>query len=58
MTNELKEALERVKGYEMSASELEQQRISFAYGNASSDDRGTRETVRRALTEGILTAAS
>lgn len=48
MTDDLKKALDAVKGHKMSLSELEAQRISFAYGNAPKEDRGTKEAVRRA----------
>lgn len=47
MTEELRNALDAMKGKKMSAAELEAQRISFAYGNASKEDTGTKETVRR-----------
>jgi hypothetical protein len=49
MTEELKKELQRVKGREMSPAEIEAQRISFVYGNAPSDDHGTKETIRKSL---------
>lgn len=49
MTEELKKELQRVKGREMLPAEIEAQRVSFVYGNAPSDDHGTKETVRRSL---------
>jgi hypothetical protein len=51
MTEELRQALEALKGKKMSASEMDAQRLSFVYGNASKEDKGTKEDVRRALTE-------
>jgi hypothetical protein len=47
MTEELRMALDAIKGKKMSAAELEAQRISFAYGNAPKEDKGTKDTVRR-----------
>lgn len=49
MSEELKKALDSIKGYKMSPDELDAQRISFVYGNGASDDQGTKETVRRSL---------
>ncbi len=49
MTKELEQELQRVKGREMSPAEIEEQRISFVYGNAPADDHGTKETVRKSL---------
>jgi hypothetical protein len=49
MSEKLARELERVRGRGMSATEVDAQRISFVYGNAPSDDLGTKETVRRAL---------
>lgn len=49
MTEELARELERVRGREMSPSEIETQRVSFVYGNAPGDDYGTKATVRRSL---------
>lgn len=51
MTEELRKALDALKGQKMSASELEAQRLSFVYGNAPKEDKGTKAEVRRALTE-------
>lgn len=51
MTEELKKALESLKGKAMSAEEFEAQRESFVYGNAPKEDKGTKEDVRRALTQ-------
>lgn len=48
MTEELKKALNALKGHKMSAAEMDAQRISFAYGNAPKEDKGTKEAVRRA----------
>lgn len=49
MSEELKRALESIKGHRMTADERDAQRISFVYGNASAEDQGTKESVRRAL---------
>ncbi len=45
-TPELDYLLEKTKGVEMSASELEQQRRSFAYGNTNiENERITRRVI-------------
>jgi NifB/MoaA-like Fe-S oxidoreductase len=49
MSEELRLALESLKDYKMSQSELDAQRLSFVYGNGSSDDNGTKESVERAI---------
>lgn len=49
MTKQLAKLLERLKGHTMSSAEIEAQRVSFVYGNAPGDDRGTRKTVRKSL---------
>ncbi|MEO5774818.1 MAG: hypothetical protein ABIQ32_11975 [Sphingomicrobium sp.] len=49
MSEELRAALESLKGYQMSQEERDAQRISFIYGNASSEDNGTKESVERAI---------
>lgn len=49
MSDELRKALESLKGYVMSAEELEAQRISFVFGNGSSDDHDTKESVKKAI---------
>lgn len=49
MSEELKRALESLGDYRMTSEELEAQRISFVYGNGSSDDNDTKESVKRAL---------
>lgn len=51
MTDELRQALKRFDGTTMSASEFEAQRLSFVYGNAPAEDKGTKDEVRRSLTE-------
>jgi hypothetical protein len=48
MTEELRKALDALKGHKMLPAELEAQRISFAYGNAPKEDKGTKEAVRLA----------
>ena len=46
MSNELEKLLEAAKYRPLTASEKEEQRRSFAYGNANiENDRVTRETV-------------
>lgn len=49
MSEELKKALEKLKGYRMSKEEIEAQRISFVYGNAPEEDNGTKESVKRSI---------
>lgn len=49
MTEELRQELERLKNHKMSAAELDAQRVSFVYGNAPKEDKGTKESVRRSL---------
>lgn len=49
MSDELREALESVKGYKMSEQEIDAQRISFVYGNAPAEENSTRESVQRAV---------
>lgn len=49
MSEALEKELARLKGREMTPTEIEAQRVSFVYGNAPADDRGTKETVRRSL---------
>ncbi len=49
MTKDLEEQLARVRGIEMTPEQIEAQRVSFVYGNAPSDDNGTKETVRKSL---------
>ncbi len=48
MTDELTKALDALKGHIMTSVERDAQRISFAYGNAPKEDKGTKEAVRRA----------
>lgn len=49
MTEELKRELQRTRGRVMTPAEIEAQRVSFVYGNAPSDDHGTKETVKKSL---------
>lgn len=51
MNDELRKVLERQKGTKMSPEEFEAQRLSFIYGNAPHEDKGSKEDVRRTLTE-------
>lgn len=48
MTDKLKPLLEAASKVQMSSQDIEEQRLSFAYGNTKiENDRITRETVRR-----------
>lgn len=48
MTKELEKLLDAARGVQMSPAEKEEQRRSFAYGNAKiENDLITKETVRR-----------
>ena len=49
MDENLAKEIERLKGHQMTPTEIAAQKESFVYGNAPADDRGTRETVRRSL---------
>jgi hypothetical protein len=49
MNEQLRKLIERLKGRVMTQADIEAQRVSFVYGNAPGDDRGTRETVRKSL---------
>lgn len=49
MSEALAREFERVQNREMTPAEIEAQRVSFVYGNAPRDDRGTKETVRKSL---------
>jgi len=51
MTDELRKALDALKGQKMTPAEMEAQRLSFVYGNAPKEDKADKETVRRYLTE-------
>lgn len=50
----LKEALERTRDHVVSDSELREQRVSFAFGNALNLDRITRDSVQRASSKILL----
>ena len=54
MTEELKQELEKFRGKPIPPEELAAPRISFAYGNASKKDMGTKESVRKASTQVAL----
>lgn len=48
MTDKLKPLLEAARRVQMSSDEIEEQRLSFAYGNTKIENsRITRETVRK-----------
>lgn len=49
MSEELRLALESVKGYKMTQQELDAQRISFVFGNAPAEENSTKESVQRAV---------
>jgi len=57
MSEELKKALAALEGHKMTPAELDAQRISFAYGNAPKEDKGTKEAVRRASMAELTAAA-
>lgn len=49
MSEELRKALESVKGYQMNQKELDAQRVSFVFGNAPAEENSTKESVQRAV---------
>jgi len=49
MDKKLREAINRTKGRPMTVAELNAQRVSFVYGNAPKEDKGTKAAVRRSL---------
>jgi len=49
MNDELRKELDRLKDTKMTPEELEAQKISFVYGNAPEEDKGTKASVRRSL---------
>lgn len=52
MSEHLRELIEEARTVEVSAADLEQQRRSFAFGNANiENERVTLETVERAMEE-------
>jgi hypothetical protein len=55
MSEELQKALESLGDHRMSPKEVEDQRISFVYGNGSADDNDTKESVRRAIEQVEMT---
>lgn len=50
MTPTLTALLQKARDRKMTAAEMEEQRINFAYGNAGEDEEGTKEAVRAAAT--------
>lgn len=54
MTDKIQEILEKVRDHKMTAEEVSEQRISFAFGNAPKDDHSSREQVREAVTTGTV----
>lgn len=57
MTEELINALAALKGYKMTDDEMRAQRISFAYGNAPKEDKGTKEAVAKASHAELISVA-
>jgi hypothetical protein len=57
MTDELEKALAALKGYKMTEAEMNAQRISFAYGNAPKEDKGTKEAVAKASHAELIAVA-
>jgi len=55
MSDELERALDSLRGHKMTAEELNAQRVSFVYGNGSSDDNDTKESVRIAIESAEMT---
>lgn len=49
--------VEKIRDYQMSPAEVQEQRIAFAYGNAPTDDNSTKEEVREALLSATAPAA-
>lgn len=49
MNEELRKELDKQKGTKMSAKEMTAQRISFVYGNAPKEDKGTKASVKKSL---------
>ncbi len=41
--------VESLRKHKMTANEVAEQRVSFAYGNATHDNRSTKEEVREAV---------
>lgn len=50
MNEKLEQLIEAAKTRQMSAEEVEEQRVSFAYGNAPEESKSTMETMRLAST--------
>lgn len=49
MSTKILEAVDKLRDHKMTEDEVAEQRISFAYGNTSSDDNSTKEEVRAAV---------
>jgi hypothetical protein len=49
MKDRLLELIDQVRSYEMTAEEIAEQRVGFAYGNASKDNHSSKEDVRQAV---------
>lgn len=49
MSDSLMRALDSLRDHKMTSAELDAQRVSFVFGNGSSDDNDTKESVRIAI---------
>jgi hypothetical protein len=54
MNEELRKELDKLKGTRMSVKETAAQRISFVYGNAEKEDKGTKASVKKSLETAAL----
>lgn len=50
MSEQLNKLIETARRKQMSAAEVEEQRVSFAYGNAPEESKSTIETIQLAST--------
>ncbi len=49
MDKTLQDLVEALRDREMTAEEYQEQRVSFAYGNAPTEDKTTKEEVRQVV---------
>ncbi|WP_190323875.1 hypothetical protein [Salipiger aestuarii] len=49
MSDRLSLLVERVRDYQMTPVEVAEQRVSFAYGNASKENNSSKDEVRNAV---------
>lgn len=54
MSDKVQALVDQLRDYKMSAEEIAEQRISFAYGNAPQDDKSTKDEVREAVTRATV----